>query len=141
MFTITRFFVAIFLNGLYVATFTYSMELLNSKFRTFTGVNIQAQFAVGYVILGFLRAVDQIEHHKSNFCASHNHLFKRNKLKSELCLNLNYVFNILNMDIKLSILLVYIVIYTIHCIVSICVGNMPYNHSYMKLLHKRYHQS
>ena len=39
----------------------FSMELLNSKFRTFTGVNIQAQFAVGYVILGFLRAVDQIE--------------------------------------------------------------------------------
>ena len=76
MFTITRFFVAIFLNGLYVATFTYSMELLNSKFRTFTGVNIQAQFAVGYVILGFLRAVDLTEHHKSNFCASHNHLFR-----------------------------------------------------------------
>ena len=76
MFTITRFFVAIFLNGLYVATFTYSMELLNSKFRTFTGVNIQAQFAVGYVILGFLRAVDLIEHHKSNFCASHNQLFR-----------------------------------------------------------------
>ena len=61
MFTITRFFVAIFLNGLYVATFTYSMELLNSKFRTFTGVNIQAQFAVGYIILGFLRAVDQTD--------------------------------------------------------------------------------
>ena len=60
MFTITRFFVAIFLNGLYVATFTYSMELMNSKFRTFTGVNIQAQFAVGYIILGFLRAVEQM---------------------------------------------------------------------------------
>ena len=97
MFTITRFFVAIFLNGLYVATFTYSMELLNSKFRTFTGVNIQAQFAVGYVILGFLRAVDLIEHHKSNFCASYNHLwlvsdFIPRKSKKSMNRKLNFKF-------------------------------------------------
>merc|ERR1712147_194234 len=33
------------------------MEILQPKYRSFTGVNIQAQFAVGYVMLGFMSLV------------------------------------------------------------------------------------
>ena len=33
------------------------MEMLNSRYRSFTGVNIQMQFAVGYIILGALNAI------------------------------------------------------------------------------------
>ena len=60
MYAISRFIVAACISGLYVAAFTYAMEMVATKHRSFTGVNIQAQFAVGYVILGFLSLIPQL---------------------------------------------------------------------------------
>lgn len=57
MFAVARFVAATCISGLYVAAFTYAMEILQPKYRSFTGVNIQAQFAVGYVMLGFMSLV------------------------------------------------------------------------------------
>ena len=36
------------------------MEMLNSRYRSFTGVNIQMQFAVGYILLGALNAIPML---------------------------------------------------------------------------------
>ena len=57
MFAVARFVAAACISGLYVAAFTYAMEILQPKYRSFTGVNIQTQFAVGYVMLGFMSLV------------------------------------------------------------------------------------
>ena len=57
MFGVARFIAATCISGLYVAAFTYAMEILQTKYRSFTGVNIQAQFAVGYMILGFMSLI------------------------------------------------------------------------------------
>nr|XP_039273911.1 organic cation transporter protein-like isoform X1 [Styela clava]XP_039273912.1 organic cation transporter protein-like isoform X1 [Styela clava] len=53
-FAATRFALALFLMASYVASFVYVMEITSGKWRTFVGINIQAAFALGYMILSGL---------------------------------------------------------------------------------------
>jgi len=60
VFTGLRFGVACCLSGCYVATFTYAMEVMPKDpalCRTLAGVNVQMQFAFGYIFLGFLSLI------------------------------------------------------------------------------------